>query len=118
MMKMSQINQRKKGWWKIWIILAIIVGLITIGIVLYYLGYDYISWVGTYLINFKMWGATGWMYAGFESLIWVALGIGLSYLYYWYLKGQTVKNVNTGTGYNPVPTTPSQSNSGTDTVIS
>lgn len=117
---MSTITQRKKGWWKIWLLLGIIAVLFAVGIILYYVGYDYISWMGTGLVGAKMWGASAWFNGALESMVWVGIGMVLVYLYYGYLRGQQVKNVATGAvgGYNPIPTTPSQPNQGQETVIS
>jgi hypothetical protein len=116
------ITQKKKGWWKIWLLLAIIAALIIVAVILYYVGIDYISWIGYSLRDAKRWASESWVSAGIESLVWVSAGGGFVWLYYNYLRGQKVTNVagtNVGSGYAPAPTYPTaQPNQDKETTIS
>jgi hypothetical protein len=116
---MTTLTQRKKGWWKVWVLLAILVTVIITGVILFFVGYDYISWIGVSLVGAKNWASSGWVSAAIESTTWVLIGMGIIYLYY-YQRGQktTVAPGQTGTGYAPTPAYPSQSQKDTETVIS
>ena len=46
------------------------------------------------------------------------LGLLIGYLWYNYLRGQQTKTAAPGFGYNPTPTTPSNPQNDTETVIS
>ena len=65
------------------------------------------TWGGTALINAVLLGA------GFTGF-----GLLLAYLYYNYLRGQKTTVMQTATGYNPQPVTPTAAPTNEETVIS
>jgi ABC-type Fe3+ transport system permease subunit len=122
---MTTITQRKKGWWKIWVIIAIIVVALAIVMVLSNLtnadGNPYIDLapVEEKYLGIYMWASMNSINASLVLVGSIVLGISLTWLYYNYLAGQKVTMNNTiNPGYNPLPTTPSQPQTQTDTVIS
>jgi hypothetical protein len=96
---MTTTTQRKKGWWKIWVIIALVFAVIAVGIALYYFGYDYISWVGVDLVAVKMWSAASWINAGLESTAFVFVGVFACWIWFMYLRGN--KTVSNTLGYTP-----------------
>lgn len=115
---MSTITQKKKlskGTWAL--ILLVLIAVIAVA-VCGALGVIDLTWAADLAVGYAMFGTISWMNAvliiaaplvGGMILMWV--------LYRWFI-GQKV-TMPTGTGYNPQPTTPTQSGqSGTDTVIS
>ena len=122
---MSTITQRKKGWWKAWLLIGIIVAAVAVIFLLANLtnadGEPYIDLVPVeekYLGLF-MWASMSTVNATILLVGAIILGIIIAWLYYNYLRGQKVTtNTPMTGGYNPMPTTPSQPQSGNETVIS
>lgn len=122
---MSTITQRKKGWWKIWLLIGIIVAVVAIVGILANLtdaeGNPYIDLVPVeekYLGVF-MWASMSTVNALIVTVGLIISGIVLAWLYYNYLRGQKVTtNLQQAVGYNPQPTTPTQPQKDTETVIS
>jgi uncharacterized membrane protein YfcA len=109
------ITQRKKGWWKIWVVIAIIAVVIAVIGVLAYLGkIDLAPWNERYLGIF-MWGSTSWINATIILLVCTAFGVLLTYIWYTYLRG----NKTTQNQYTPPGQTLSQpTQQGTETTVS
>lgn len=97
---MTTITQRKKGWWRVWVLVAVLFALVITGVVLFYVGYDYISWIGVSLVGAKAWASGDWVNAAIESAVWVLIGTLIVYLYY-YQRGQKTTGANSGYGYVP-----------------
>lgn len=122
---MQTLTQRKKGWWKIW---AVIIALIVIVAILAVASmltdaegnpyFDAAPYADGYLSVF-MWASAGITNAVILTVLMVGGGVFLAYLFYNYLRGQQTKQTAQTPGYNPPPTTPTQTGqSGTETVIS
>jgi len=121
---MTTLTQRKKGWWKIWLLIGVVVAVFAIIGVLAILpnadGNPYLDLTPVqngYLSAF-MWASDAVVNALILSVGFAALGGFFVWLYYNYLRGQKVTTQPQNAGYNPQPTTPSQPQSGTETVIS
>lgn len=117
---MTTITQRKKGWWKIWVIIGLIAAVIAIVAVLAMFEIiDVQPWIEGYLGAF-MWASESVINALILTVGFVVTGVLFCYLWYNYLRGQkTTTNTPAGTGYAPVPTYPSQpAQSGQETTIS
>lgn len=98
---MSTITQKgKKSLW-MWIIIFVVVGVCVALGVLYYMGMDYISWIGTGLTGiYGGFAADSWVNAVLISAGWVALGVVGFYLVKKYFIGEKV--TTPVTGYTPI----------------
>ena len=127
---MQTITQKKKLSKGTWVLIFVaIAALITIAVLaavgivdLGFLTADYDMETGTsgLLVGYAVFGSNGWINAAIIILIPFVLGIIVCWALYRYFIGQkvTTQQPAAGYGYNPQPTTPSQPQSGTETVIS
>jgi len=116
---MTTITQRKKlskGTWAL--IIFAFVGVIVVA-VLGFLGIIDLSFLANWATGTMMFGASSWVNALIVFAAPFVLGILATYAIFTYFKGQQVTtHTGIGTGYNPMPTTPSASQKDTETVIS
>jgi hypothetical protein len=110
------LTQRKKGWWKIWVIIAVIAIAIAIIGVLAYLGkIDLAPWNARYLGVFT-WGSASWINATLLVTAFTVFGVLLAYIYYTYLRGNKV--TTTLNNYTPQGQTIPASENNKETVVS
>jgi hypothetical protein len=116
---MSTITQRKKLSKGTWAFLITIFVAIIIVAVLAFLGYISLAFISDWELSVMDFGATGWVNATLVFLAPFALGAIVCWAAYrWFIGQKVTVATGYGTGYNPQPTTPSQPQSGNETVIS
>jgi uncharacterized membrane protein len=128
---MTTITQKKKlskgTWALIFILIAALitvavlaaVGIVDLGFLT--AGYDMELGTSGLLVGYAIFGTSGWINAVIIIVIPFAVGIVVCFMMYRYFIGQKVTTApvyGQSGGYNPVPTTPSNPQSGTETVIS
>ena len=88
---MSTITQKgKKSIW-MWVLIFVVIGVVVALGVLYYMGMDYISWIGTGLMSlYGDFAAASWVNATLISAGWVALGVLGFYVIKKYFIGEKV----------------------------
>jgi flagellar basal body-associated protein FliL len=124
---MTTITQRKKlskgTWALIFILIAVLIAvavLAAVGIIdLGFLTADFDMETNTagLLVSYAMFGADGWINALIIIIIPFAVGMIFCFGLYRYFIGQKVTTTMQTGGYNPLPTTPSQTQKDTETVI-
>lgn len=116
---MATLTTRKKGWWKVWLLIGVVAAIVIIIAALALIGFLDLTPADEMWRSVFMWGSDASINGAIIATGFTALGLLGGYLWYNYLRGQQTKTATpTYGGYNPVPTTPSNPQQDTETVIS
>jgi len=115
---MVTTTQRKKLSIGTKVFLGFLIVSVIIIIVCATIGIIDLSWAGNGFLGLYVAVSQDLVLAVLLSFGWISLGMLLIYAYFTYIRGNKVTTTAQSQGYNPIPTTPAQTQKDTETVIS